>query len=84
MGQGKLTFRPPLWVTGDLNAFSDCLINVLPNVLVLSGLALYVAQIPATTVYGRILPALGIALPLGNLFYAWLAWRMADARVATR
>ncbi len=34
-------------------------------------------KIPATTVYGRILPALGIALPLGNLFYAWLAWRLA-------
>lgn len=77
MGQGKLTFRPPLWVTGDLNAFFGLFTNVLLNVLVLSGLALYVAQIPATTVYGRILPALGIALPLGNLFYAWLAWRMA-------
>ena len=28
-------------------------------------------------VYGRILPALGIALPLGNLYYAYLAWRLA-------
>ena len=72
MEQGKLTIRPRLWVTGDLNAFFGLFTNVLLNVLVLSGLALYVAQIPAATVYGRILPALGIALPLGNLFYAWL------------
>jgi len=71
-------FRPKLWVPGDLNAFFGLFTNVLLNVLVLSGLALYVAQIPAETVFGRILPALGIALlPLGNLFYAWLAWKLA-------
>lgn len=78
MAQGNNTFRPQLWVAGDLNAFFGLFTNVLLNVLVLSGLALYVAQIPATTVYGRILPALGIALPLGNLFYAWLAWKLAQ------
>lgn len=70
-------FSPKLWVTGDLNAFFGLFTNVLLNVLVLTGLALYVVQIPSETVYGRILPALGIALPLGNLFYAWLAWRLA-------
>lgn len=69
--------RPKLWVTGDLNAFFGLFTNVLLNVLVLSGLALYVVQMPNETVYGRILPALGIALPLGNLFYAYLAWQLA-------
>ena len=34
-------------------------------------------QLPPDTVYGRVLPALGIALPLGNLFYAYLAWQLA-------
>lgn len=71
------SFSPKCWVTGDLNAFFGLFTNVLLNVLVLTGLALYVVQIPAETVYGRILPALGIALPLGNLFYAWMAWRLA-------
>ncbi|MFA9441286.1 hypothetical protein ACDA63_16790 [Uliginosibacterium sp. sgz301328] len=71
------TVRPKLWVTGDLNAFFGLFTNVLLNVLVLSGLALYVVQMPGDTVYGRILPALGIALPLGNLFYAYLAWQLA-------
>ena len=71
------SFRPKLWVPGDLNAFFGLGTNVLLNVLVLSGLALGVVQIPGDTVFGRILPALGIALPLGNLFYAYLAWQLS-------
>ncbi len=71
------TFKPRLWVPGDWNAFFGLGTNVLLNVLVLSGLALFVVGIPADTVYGRILPALAIALPLGNLFYAYLAYRLA-------
>ena len=71
-------FKPKLWVPGDWNAFFGLGTNVLLNVLVLAGLALFVVQIPAENVYGRILPALGIALPLGNLFYAYLAYRLAQ------
>lgn len=71
------SFRPKLWVAGDLNAFFGLGTNVLLNVLVLAGLGLGVIQLPADTVFGRILPALGIALPLGNLFYAYLAYRLA-------
>lgn len=50
---------------------------MLLNVLVLSGLALFVVGLPNDTVYGRILPALAIALPIGNLYYAYLAYRLA-------
>ena len=57
---------PRFWVAGDLNAFFGLFTNVLLNVLVLSGLTLYVVQLPSDTVYGRILPALGVALPLGR------------------
>jgi AGZA family xanthine/uracil permease-like MFS transporter len=70
-------FRPKLWVPGDWNAFFGLGTNVLLNVLVLSSLMLFVVQLPADTVFGRILPALAIALPLGNLFYAYLAYRLA-------
>jgi AGZA family xanthine/uracil permease-like MFS transporter len=66
-----------LWVPGDWNGFFGLFTNVLLNVIVLSGLCLGVVKIPADTVFGRILPALGVALPLGNLFYAWLAWQLA-------
>ncbi len=71
------TYRPRLWVPGDWNAFFGLGTNVLLNVLVLSGLALFVVGLPNETVFGRILPALAIALPLGNLFYAYLAYRLA-------
>src|SRR5437867_2161932 len=67
---------PRLWVIGDLNGFFGLFTNVLLNVIVLTGLCLGVVQLPADTVFGRILPALGVALPLGNLFYAYLAWQL--------
>lgn len=72
------TPMPRLWVPGDWNGFFGLFTNVLLNVIVLSGLALGVVKIPPDVVFGRILPALGIALPLGNLFYAWLAWKLAQ------
>jgi adenine/guanine/hypoxanthine permease len=75
--ESAAAFKPRLWVPGDWNAFFGLGTNVLLNVLVLSGLALFVVGIPAETVFGRILPALAIALPLGNIFYAFLAYRLA-------
>src|SRR5438105_5315230 len=66
-----------LWVPGDWNAFFGLFTNGLLNVLVLTGLVLGVVKLPDGIVFGRILPALGIALPLGNLWYAYLAYRMA-------
>jgi len=71
------TVRPRWWVKGDWNGLFGLGTNVLLNVIVLSGLCLAVVKIPEGTVYGRILPALGIALPLGNIWYAILARRLA-------
>jgi len=65
------------WVAGDLNGFFGLGTNVLLNVIVLTTLCLYVVQLPPDVVFGRVLPAMGIALPLGNLFYAYLAWQLA-------
>jgi len=65
------------WVKGDWNGLFGLGTNVLLNVIVLSGLCLAVVHLPDSTVYGRILPALGIALPLGNIWYAFLARRLA-------
>src|SRR5947209_5525671 len=69
---------PALWVPGDWNGFFGLFTNVVLNVIVLTTLCLFVVQLPADTVYGRILPALGIALPIGNLYYAYLAYRLAQ------
>jgi AGZA family xanthine/uracil permease-like MFS transporter len=70
-------FRVRWWVGGDWNAFFGLFTNVVLNVLVLSGLVLGVIEMPGDVVFGRILPALGIALPLGNLYYAYLAMQLA-------
>ncbi|MCW3016404.1 MAG: Xanthine/uracil/vitamin permease [Solirubrobacterales bacterium] len=67
----------PLWTRGDLNAFFGLFVNMLVNVLVLSGLVLFVIKIPAGDVSGVILPALGIELLIGNVFYFYLARRLA-------
>src|SRR3954468_15295607 len=69
--------RQPWWTPGDWNGLFGLGTNVLLNVIVLTGLCLAVVQIPNDTVFGRILPALGIALPLGNIWYAVLARRLA-------
>jgi adenine/guanine/hypoxanthine permease len=74
--------RPPTklswWVAGDTNAFFGLGFNTIVNVLVLSGLCLTVVKIPGTEVFGVILPALGVQLLLGNVFYTYLARRLAQ------
>src|SRR5262249_113212 len=70
-------YRVRLWVPGDWNAFFGFFTNVALNVLVATGLSLGVVRLPTDIVLGRILPALGIALPIGNIYYAYLAYRLA-------
>ena len=68
---------PTLWTRGDLNAFFGLGINMLVNVLVLAALAAGVVQIPGGDVFGTILPALGVGLLVGNVFYFHLARQLA-------
>ena len=65
------------WVSGDTNAFFGLGFNTLVNVLVLSGLCLGVVNIPGADVFGVILPALGVQLLIGNVYYTYLARRLA-------
>ncbi|WP_371822319.1 regulator [Conexibacter sp. SYSU D00693] len=50
---------------------------MLVNVLVLAGLCVGVVKMSGHDVYEVILPALGVELLVGNLFYFWLARRLA-------
>ena len=54
------------WVTGDWNAVFGLATNVLVNLLVLTGLLKFVIGIPDEYLFGRILPAVGLMLFLGN------------------
>ncbi len=71
------TVKVPWWVSGDTNAFFGLGFNTLVNVLVLSGLCLGVVNIPGADVFGVILPALGVQLLIGNVYYTYLARRLA-------
>src|SRR5664279_4878686 len=67
----------PWWTNGDTNAAFGLGFNVLVNVLVLSSLSIGVIGIASHDVYGKILPALGIELLIGNVYYTFLARRLA-------
>ena len=78
MTTGNATaFELPFWHNGEVNAFSGLFINLLVNVLVITGLASGVVHIPGDNVTGTILPALGIELLVGNIFYFVLARRLS-------
>ena len=68
----------PWWTPGDTNAFFGLGFNILVNVLTLTGLMIGVVAVPADDVLGTVLPALGVALILGNLYYTVLARRLAQ------
>src|SRR5712675_2174733 len=72
------TTAPKLWVPGDWNAFFGFGTNILVNMLVLTGLLRFVLKMPDEIVFGRILPATGLMLCLSTLYYAWLAYRLAQ------
>ncbi|BCB79912.1 hypothetical protein ACFQ1L_07780 [Phytohabitans flavus] len=67
----------PYWVRGDTNAFFGFGVNVLVNVLTLTGLCIGVVHMASGDVFGTILPALGVALVFGNIYYTYLARRLA-------
>ncbi|AZG43569.1 SulP family inorganic anion transporter [Gordonia insulae] len=67
----------PWWTRGDTNAFFGLGFNILVNVLTLTGLMIAVVNVSAGDVLGTVLPALGVALILGNLYYTFLARRLA-------
>ena len=76
-GEDADTVALPYWVKGDTNAFFGLGINVLVNVIVLTSLCLFVVNMSEDDVFGSVLPALGIAMLLGNLFYAYLGRQLA-------
>src|SRR5260221_11463650 len=69
---------PKIWVPGDWNAFFGFGTNILVNLLTLTALLRFVLKMPNELVFGRILPATGLMLCLSTLYYAWLAYRLAE------
>lgn len=70
--------KPVLWTPGDWNAFFGFGTNILVNMLTLTALLRFVLKMPDSLVFGRILPALGLMMCLSTVYYAWLAYRLAQ------
>src|SRR5262245_47735308 len=71
-------FKPKIWVPGDWNAFFGFGTNILVNMLVLTTLLRFVIKMPDELVFGRILPATGLMMFLSTMYYARLAYKMAQ------
>src|SRR3954462_8498993 len=71
-------YQPKIWTPGDWNAFFGFGTNILVNMLVLTGLLGFVLKMPDAIVFGRILPALGLMMCLSTMYYAYLAYRLAQ------
>ncbi len=69
--------RVRLWVRGDWDAFFGLGTNSVLNILVLASLMLFVLKLPESIVFGRIVPAVGLSLIIGNIYYAHMARRLA-------
>ena len=65
------------FVKGDWEGFFSIFINHLVQFLILVALCRSVLGFSNELVYGRILPGVAISFLIGNLFYAWLALRLA-------
>jgi len=72
------TNKPKLWTPGDWNAYFGFGTNILVNLLVLTGLLRFVLKMPDELVFQRILPATGLMLCMSTLYYAYLAYRLAQ------
>jgi AGZA family xanthine/uracil permease-like MFS transporter len=70
--------KPKLWTPGDWNAYFGFGTNILVNLLVLTGLLRFVLKMPDDIVFGRILPATGLMLCLSTVYYAWMAYKLAE------
>jgi AGZA family xanthine/uracil permease-like MFS transporter len=70
------SLKIPWWTRGDLNAFFGLAFNILVNVLTLTSLLIFVVHVPTESVIGTVLPALGIALIVGNVYYTLIARRL--------
>lgn len=67
-----------LWTKGDIDGFFGLFTNNLTNLLVMGGLLNLSIGLPATLVYGRIIPAVGLSIFLSSLFYTYMAYRLAQ------
>lgn len=68
---------PKLWVAGDLNGFFGLCTNSITNTLVAVALMQFVIGFPNEILFGRIVPGLVLSLAVGNIYFAYMAYKLA-------
>jgi adenine/guanine/hypoxanthine permease len=58
------------WVRGDLDGFFGLFSNSIANTLTAIFLLSVVAKMPNEIVFGSIVPAIGLSLAFGNIYFA--------------
>ncbi|MDT8285429.1 MAG: hypothetical protein RQ767_07855, partial [Thermovirgaceae bacterium] len=68
-----------LWVAGDLDGFFGLFTNSLANTLTAIFLIAVVVfgGTQDSVVFSRIVPAIVLSLAFGNIYFAWMGWRLA-------
>ncbi len=66
-----------VWKSGDWNGFFGLFVNNLTNALVMASLLTVSVGLPMELVYGKIMPAVGIALLASSGYYFFMAYRLA-------
>jgi AGZA family xanthine/uracil permease-like MFS transporter len=62
---------------GDLDGFFGLFVDNLLQLLLIFTLCPMLCGIPTEVVIARILPGAALSILIGNLFYAWQAWKLA-------
>ncbi len=66
------------FVLGDLNAFFGLMFDNLTVLSFLAGTLVFVFKFPADIVYTRMFPGTAFGVLVGDLAYAWMAFRLAQ------
>ena len=77
MSTAKGISGPKLWVPGDLNGFFGLCTNSITNTLVAVSLMQFVIGFPKEILFGRIVPGLVLSLAVGNIYFAYMAYKLA-------
>jgi AGZA family xanthine/uracil permease-like MFS transporter len=67
---------PKLWVKGDMNGVFGLATNSITNTLVAISLMQFVIGYPKEILFGKIVPGLVLSLAVGNIYFAWMAYRL--------
>lgn len=70
------SMRAMLWKKGDWAAFFGLLANNLTNLLTMVSLLIFVVGFPQDMVYGRIVPAFGLAIFIASIAYGWFGYQL--------